>query len=123
MTARRPATVPHPGMACCDPTQDLAGWITRERARINRNYRWTRVLHQRGRRLDRASLRALVAGDQKRAEQLAAESRRAHGRANCYAQSALMAEGHVDRVEAAHAYRLQPPPAADPQLDLFGEAA
>lgn len=97
--------VMHPGSACCDVTQDLAGWLVRERARVARNYRWARVLHARGRRLKEASIRATVAGDASRAAALDAQSRTAHGFANSYAQRAMIREGHVDRVEAGHLWR------------------
>lgn len=99
--------IPHPGWACCDPEQDLQGWLDHERARIAIQRRWARVLHTRGRRLDRLSLTALLAGDAARAERLSAASRAAHGRANARGQDALVRAGHADRVEEAHAFRLE----------------
>lgn len=101
-----PTRVPHPGSACCDLTQDLAGWIRQQRARIARDWRWSRAWRARGDRLDRASIRAYASGDDTtgRAHQL--DSITAHGRANAHAQTALTRAGHVDRVEAAHQWRL-----------------
>lgn len=94
--------VMHPGWACCDPNQDLAGWIVRQRARIERDGRWVAVLHQRGRRLNAASIGAYLADDHRRGQQLDADRREAHGRANAIGQRMLILAGHVDRVEAAH---------------------
>lgn len=106
MATKTKTTVPHPGSACCDPTQDLAGWLAAERARIARNWRWTTVLHQRGRRLRDAATRAITAGDHRRGVLLDGASRGAHGLANAYAQDALIRSGDADRIEAAHQYRL-----------------
>lgn len=103
----REAVVEHPGWACCDPGQDLAGWIARERARLETARRWVRVLHQRGRRLDALAVAAYLAGDHAAGQHLDARCREAHGRANAVAQRALMTEGHLDRVEAAHPHRMR----------------
>jgi hypothetical protein len=103
---RRKQRVPHPGWACCDPEQDLAGWVARERVTIARMRRWCRVWHARGRRLNSASIRALVTGDRAEAERLQGLCRLAHGNGNAYGQELMMREGHVDRVEAAHQFRL-----------------
>lgn len=103
---RRTARVPHPGWSCCDPEQDLAGWIARERTRIELMRRWCRVLHARGRRLKAESIRATIAGDRARAMALDAQCRMAHGRGNAYGQRLMGLAGHVDRVEAAHQFRL-----------------
>lgn len=105
-TTPAPARVPHPGSACCDPTQDLAGWITAQRARSERDWRWVRVLHQRGDRLRKAATRALIRDDLPSGQRLDAASINAHGRANAYAQRALVRDGHLDRVEQAHQHRL-----------------
>lgn len=45
-----PTRAPHPGSACCDPTQDLPGWIRAQRARIARDWRWSRIWRARGNR-------------------------------------------------------------------------
>ncbi|MFI2663230.1 hypothetical protein [Micromonospora carbonacea] len=100
-------SVPHPGSACCDPNQDLAGWIQLQRARIERDRRWIRVLHQRGRRLRKAATRALTNSDTNTSRALDGASVDAHGLANALAQDMLIREGEVERIEAAHQYRLQ----------------
>jgi len=100
------APVPHPGSPCCDPAQDLAGWIAAQRSRSARDRRWVRVLHGRGHRLDRLAVQAYAAGDNDAGADLDAAHRAAHGRANGYAQQALMRDAHTDRVEAAHPHRL-----------------
>lgn len=105
MRARR-TKAPHPGWACCDLTQDLAGWLNREHARVAIQRRWVRVLHARGHRLNGASITALIAGDRDLHDRLDNERRHAHGRANGIAQSMLIREGHADQVEAAHQWRL-----------------
>lgn len=99
---------PHPGSACCDLTQDLAGWIQQQRARIARDWRWFRAWRQRGTRLDRASVAAYVAQDDDTGRALRLAAITACGNANAWAQKALIREGDVDRIEAAHAWRLQP---------------
>lgn len=101
--------VQHPGSACCDPTQDLAGWIARQRARMERDGRWVQVLHQRGQRLRAEATKAYVAGDVDTGQALDLTSVTAHGQANAIAQRMLILAGHVDRVEAAHRDRLQTP--------------
>ncbi|WP_229398111.1 hypothetical protein [Micromonospora okii] len=111
MTARRrPRAVPHPGSACCDPAQDLAGWITRETARLDVADRWARVLSRRGQRLRRAGTSALSRGDRERAAQLDAEALSCSGRAMAIWQTSQMHRGHVERVAEAHAWRLSPAP-------------
>lgn len=105
-TIKRPKRVMHPGSACCDLTQDLAGWIERETARINRMRRWCRVWHQRGRRLRAASIRAAVRSDSALADRLAGESVYAHGMGNAHGQSIGIREGHLERVIEAHQWRL-----------------
>lgn len=115
----RPAgPVEHPGWACCDPTQDLAGWIVRQRARVDLWGRWVRVLHQRGDRLRRAGTGAYLGGNVTFGQALDLASIGAHGRANAIAQRALIVAGHVDRVEEAHRGRLQ-----DGQPGEEGEAS
>lgn len=99
--------VQHPGWGCCDPAQDLAGWIARQRARVERDGRWVHVLHQRGRRLRTAGTKAYIAGHVAAGQALDLASVAAHGRANAIAQRSLILAGHVDRVEAAHQHRLQ----------------
>jgi hypothetical protein len=101
-----PTKVPHPGSACCDPNQDLAGWIAAQRARSERDWRWVKVLHQRGKRLRDTATRALTAGDCRTGQRLDAASVNAYSHGNAIAQSALMRDGNVDRIEAAHQYRL-----------------
>lgn len=96
----------HPGSACCDPAQDLAGWIARQRARIAIDHRWARVLSMRGRRLRRASIAAQVRGDRDRSERSDREALMCSGRAMAIYQSTLISEGQVDRVEEAHRWRL-----------------
>lgn len=100
--------VPHPGSACCDPTQDLAGWIAAQRSRSERDWRWVRVLHQRGKRLRDTATRALVAGDHRAGQRIDAASISAYGHGNAIAQRALIRDGDVDRIEQAHQYRLNP---------------
>ena len=108
-TPTAPARVPHPGSACCDLTQDLAGWITIQRARIARDRRWSHVWRQRGDRLRRQATRAWARSDHNTGRQLDDACRAACGTANAWAQRALIAEGHVDRVEVAHQWRLPTP--------------
>ncbi|MFI6228589.1 hypothetical protein ACIBCR_14910 [Micromonospora echinospora] len=103
-----PATVPHPGSACCDPTQDLAGWIQAQRARSERDWRWVTVLHQRGRRLRAIAGRAWTRSDHETGRLYDKASAYCHLRANCIAQEALIRTGDVDRIEQAHQYRLNP---------------
>jgi hypothetical protein len=105
-----PARVPHPGSACCDPTQDLAGWIATQRARIARDRRWARAWRTRGDRLRREGTRAWAASAHTTGRDLDAASVTAHGTANAWAQRALMRAGDVDRIETAHAYRLETTP-------------
>lgn len=116
--------VPHPGSACCDPTQDLAGWLDAQRKRATIYWRWSRMWRQRAGRINREARRALVSGDRARFQQLDAAARATYGMANVNAQHALLIDGEVERIAEAHTWRLQPSAPADgTQLDLFGEAA
>jgi hypothetical protein len=96
----------HPGSACCDLTQDLAGWIERQRARFAIEHRWARVLSKRGQRLRREAIKAQVRGNAGRSNALDDEAMVCSSRAMVIYQSVLMNEGHVDRVEAGHQWRL-----------------
>lgn len=104
MSARRSSR--HPGWTCCDLSQDLAGWIARQRAAFANVRLRAGVLHAEGARLNVESIRATVEGNRDRATEAAARCHVAHGAANAVMQSVLVREGHVDRVEAAHAWRL-----------------
>lgn len=110
MTARRPRRVAHPGSACCDLTQDLAGWIARETVRLDVADRWARVLSRRGQRLRRLGTSAVARGDRERAERIDAEALSCSGRAMAIWQSSQLQRGHVERVAEAHAWRLTSSP-------------
>jgi hypothetical protein len=109
MTERH-VEVLHPGSECCDPTTDLAGWIAAERARIRILRRWCTALAARGHRLHRACIAATARGLPD-AGPLRDAAAWACGRAYAYGQIAALRLGRVDRVdrvEAAHQYRLGP---------------
>ena len=97
--------IPHPGHACCDLTQDLPGWITRQRQRLNTQLRWARVLSQRGQRLRREAITAQVRGNTTRATDLDIEAIRCCGQAWVIHQSAAGWLAHLDRLAASHQWR------------------
>jgi hypothetical protein len=105
----RKARVPHPGWACCDPEQDLAGWIARQRDLCNAQRGWARPYRQAGERAKRLAVAKCVAGryDWRSQMRLTQLEQRFHGIANSIMQSVLIAEGHVERVAAAHTWRLK----------------
>jgi len=96
----------HPGWACCDLSQDLAGWIAKERAALADARLMAAGWHVEGAVMHAESARLAGTGDHDGAIEAAARSRAAHGRANAIMQSVRIREGHVDRVETAHAWRL-----------------
>lgn len=98
--------VPHPGSACCDPNQDLAGWVAQETIRLDRADRWARVLSQKGQRLRRAATMALAQCRHARSADLDAESMVLCSTAMAIWQSNLARRGDLDRVVEAHEFRL-----------------
>lgn len=103
------ARVSHPGWACCDLEQDLAAWIARQRALCNARRAQARPYRRTGERAKRLAVAKCVAGryDWRSQMRLTQLEQRFHGIANSIMQSVLIAEGHVDRVEAAHNWRLK----------------
>jgi hypothetical protein len=95
-TTKRP---PHPGWACCDLSQDLAGWLDREAGRAADLRERARDIRAAAIEADRRALRALSIEAEN-------ERRTLHGEANALAQSAMIIEGHAERVRAAHLWRL-----------------
>lgn len=109
MTATRTRTrVQHPGWACCDLEQDLAGWLARQRVLVAGLREVARDHRDRGRQFRELELKTLTAEGPKAAYHWQLLCIEAHGVANAYAQDALIVEGHLDRVEEAHAWRLKP---------------
>ncbi len=109
MTARRKQQrVPHPGWACCNPEQDLAGWIAAQRARVADLQRQAAETRARAELAEANLLNAVAVGvPWQIRDEFERRRQTLHGEANAYAQDALMLAGRLDRVEAAHAYRLK----------------
>lgn len=97
---------PHPGWACCDPAQDLRGWLVLEYGKAA----GLRALAREARGLGQdADARSLEAARESRGWKvqmdLSHERQAHHGLANAYAQRAMCIEAHAARVEAAHQWR------------------
>jgi hypothetical protein len=104
----RKTRVPHPGWACCDLEQDLAAWIARQRALCDAKRAQARPYRRAGERAKRLAIAKDVADryDWRSQMRLTQLEQHFHGIANGIMQSVLITEGHVERVEAAHAWRL-----------------
>jgi hypothetical protein len=97
---------PHPGMACCDLTQDLRGWLVLEYGKAAGLRALAAEARALGRDADARSLRAAVESQGWRVQVALSNERQAHhGLANAYAQRAMCIEAHAARVEAAHQWR------------------
>lgn len=94
-TTKRP---PHPGWACCDLAQDLSGWLDREAGRAAELRERARTVRAAAVEADQRALLALSVEAEN-------ERRTLHGEANALAQSAMIIEGHAERVRAAHLWR------------------
>lgn len=107
-----PARIPHPGWACCDPEQDLAAWVVRQREILAKMRRSAAEARSRGEEADQAALAGAVKalGDEgyRHQHQLEQARQRYHGEANAIMQSVLIHEGHLERVVAAHPWRFTP---------------
>lgn len=98
--------IQHPGMACCDLEQDLPGWLARQRGIVEALRTEARVWRHKAEHADAKALAAAAEQHGTTAQHEAELYRQAnHGMANAYAQRALIMEGHLDRVEAAHQWR------------------
>jgi hypothetical protein len=99
-------TPPHPGMACCDPTQDLAAWIRTHRAHVAIQHRWGRACRTKAERFRRLATRALTAGDTARYAHLDDGARALAWIANEWHERANLLADRVDGIAAAHTWRL-----------------
>ena len=100
--------VPHPGSACCDLDQDLAGWLTRETERASAQRAQATEVRAQANAADQRALDLAVSGSADWKTQTEAENARRvlHGEANALMQSVMITEGHAERVRAAHTWRL-----------------
>lgn len=97
----------HPGSACCDPAQDLAGWITEQTRQLNIMDRWARVCSKRGQRLRREATKALARGNPALSEELDSQSYLYCRAAWSIHTPAAVRRGDVERITAAHRERLE----------------
>lgn len=97
----------HPGSACCDPTQDLAGWIAEQTRQLDVADRWARVYSKRGRRLRREATKALTRGNATLSRELDDQSYLYCRAAWSIHTPASVRRGDVERITAAHRERLE----------------
>lgn len=96
--------VPHPGHACCDPTQDLAGWLAAERQAVDDLFGAARAHRAKAEQSRAARLRADVGSEAYRESDEACRGESLL--ANVVAQEAWRRFDRAGKVEAAHQFRL-----------------